>query len=138
MKTDLYTKSILTIIAVALIMLVFKNPGSFNEANAGPANFNNMQLNGKYTLLPLNEDGSINVKMVDEMDVNIRSIGGSSIYGSLPVNLKEVGGSSFYGSLPVNLKEMSGSTINSSGIPVNIESVDGMSVYSAVPIKELK
>jgi hypothetical protein len=54
------------------------------------------------------------------------------------VNLKEVGGSSFYGSIPVNLKEMSGNALSSSGIPVNIESVDGMSVYSAVPVKELK
>jgi hypothetical protein len=137
MKTDLYTKSVLTVIAVALTALVFQNAKFTNEAQAGPANFNKPS-SAAYTSIPLNTDGSINVKMVSDMDVNIRSIGGSSVYGAMPVNLKEVGGSSFYGSIPVNLKEMNGSSISSNGIPVNIEAVDGLNIYSAVPVKELK
>ncbi|MCE3278947.1 MAG: hypothetical protein K0S44_1138 [Bacteroidetes bacterium] len=136
MKIDLYTKSILTVIAAALTILVLQNTKLFNEAQAGPVKFNTPS--NRSITIPVNEDGSINVKMVDDMDVNIHSIGGSSVYGALPVNLKEVGGSSFYGSLPVNLKEVSSSSINSSGIPVNIESVDGLSIYSAVPVKEMK
>jgi hypothetical protein len=134
MKTDLYTKSILTVIAIALVALVFKNTTVVNSAQAEKTNFN------KYASIPINEDGSINVRMAADMDVNIRSIGGSSIYGALPVNIKELGGSSFYGNgLPVNLKEVNGSSINTSnGIPVNIEAVDGMSIYSAVPVKEVK
>ncbi|HEX8516094.1 MAG TPA: hypothetical protein VF868_07830 [Bacteroidia bacterium] len=136
MKTDLYTKSVLTAIAAALFLLVFQNMNLFNEANAGPSF--NKQGNGDFGVIPLNPDGSITVRMSSDMDVNIRSIGGSTVYGALPVNLKEISGSSFYGALPVNLKEMSGSAINNSGIPVNIESVDGLSIYSAVPVKELK
>jgi hypothetical protein len=132
MKTDLYTKAVLTVIAVALIALVFKNGSMVNEANATKNNFN------KFASVPVNEDGSVNVRIMSDMDVNIRSIGGSSVYGAIPINLKEIGGSSFYGALPVNLKEYSGSGVSSSGLPVNIESVDGMSVYSAIPVKELK
>ncbi len=134
MKTDLYTKVVLTTIAIALVVLVFKNNTILNEAQAEKPNFN------KYASIPINEDGSINVRMMADMDVNIKSLGGSSIYGALPINIKELGGSSFYGNgLPVNLKEFGGSSVNnSSGIPVNIESVDGMSVYSAVPVKEIK
>lgn len=132
MKTDLYTKFILTTIAVALLILAFQNKTGISSANAEATNFN------KFASIPTNDDGSINVRVVSDMDVNIHSIGGSSVYGSLPVNLKELGGSSFYGALPINLKECNGSNVSSSGVPVNIESVDGISVYSAVPVKELK
>jgi hypothetical protein len=118
MKTDLYTKSLLTIIAGALVVLVFQNNkmSIFNEAKADKTNFNS------FATVPVNSDGSINVKMMSDMDVNIHSIGGSSVYGALPINIKE----------------FSGSSISSSGIPVNIESVDGISIYSAIPVKEVK
>ena len=132
MKTDLYTKGVLSIIAVALLILVCQNFKIVNEAKANGTNFNG------FTTIPINTDGSINVKLINDMDVNIHSIGGSSIYGSLPINIKEVGGNSFYGSLPINLKEMNNSSISSNGIGVNIESVDGMKVYSALPVKEIK
>jgi hypothetical protein len=132
MKTDTYTKGILTVIAAALLILVFQNMKLVNDARADSKDFN------KFSAVPINTDGSINVKVVSDMDVNIHSIGGSSVYGSLPINVKEIGGNSFYGSLPINIKEMNGSSLNTSGIPVNIEAVDGMSIYSAVPVKETK
>ena len=132
MKTDAYTKTVLTVIAIALLALVFKNSTFINEAKADQSNFN------KFVSVPVNADGSINVKMVSDMDVNIHSIGGSSIYGALPVNLKEIGGNSFYGALPMNIKEINGSSINTSyGLPVNIEAVDGASITNSVPVKEL-
>lgn len=130
MKTDVYTKTILTIIAIALIALVFKNGTVINEAKADKAILN------RYASIPLNDDGSINVKLVSDMDVNIKSIGGSSVYGTIPMNLKEIGGSSFYGSLPINIKEYGGSSVSSSGLPINIESLNGSSVYSSLPVKE--
>jgi hypothetical protein len=132
MKTDLYTKGVLTVIALSLIALVFQNTNLTSEARAGKTNFNS------FANVPVNPDGSINVKLLNDMDVNIHSIGGSSVYGSLPINLKEVGGSSFYGSLPINIKEMNGTSVGSSGIAVNVEAVDGMNVYSAIPVKEIK
>lgn len=123
MKTDLYTKSVLSVIATALVVLAIENSGLINSANAGPVDFNKRNLPANaFANIPLNKDGSINVNIVSDMDVNIHSIGGSSVYGSLPVNLKEI----------------SGSSLNSNGIPVNIEAVDGMNVYSAIPVKETK
>lgn len=98
MKPDFYTKIVLTAIAIALVTLVFQNTKMVNEAKADKINFN------KFASVPINDDGSINVKMVsDQMDVNIKSIGGSGIYGALPINFKELNGSSVgsYG-LPVN------------------------------------
>lgn len=132
MKTDFYTKTILTVVAIALLALVFQKTNPINEARADKTDFN------KFASVPVNEDGSINVKIISDMDVNIHSIGGSSVYGALPINLKEIGGSSFYGSIPVNLKEFNGSSVSSGGLPVNIESVDGINVYSALPVKEIK
>lgn len=132
MKTDLYTKTVLTVIAIALVGLFFKNGNIVNQAKADKTSYS------RYASIPVNEDGSINVKMLTDMDVNIRSIGGSSVYGAIPINLKEIGGSSFYGSLPINLKEYGGSSVNSNGLPVNIEAVDGTSIYSSIPVKEVK
>ena len=133
MKTDLYTKLVLTVIAVSLVLLVLQNTTLLNEAKADKSNFN------KFASVPINDDGSINVKLVaDQMDVNLKSIGGSSVYGTLPINLKEIGGSSFYGTLPVNLKEVGGSSLSTTGLPVNIKAVDGYSVSSGLPIKKWK
>lgn len=130
MKTDLYTKTILTVIAIALTALVFKNTAIVNEAKADKTKLS------RYASIPLNEDGSINVKLVSDMDVNIKSVGGSSVYGTIPINLKEVSGSSFYGTLPINIKEFGGSSVSSNGLPVNIEALNGSSVYSSLPVKE--
>jgi hypothetical protein len=127
MKTDLYTKIVLSIIAFALCTIAYQNMHFVNTANAEP----------KTTLS-------------DEINVNIAHIGGSGIYGSLPVNLKEMNGSSFsvlpvnvkelngssvYNALPINVKEVSGSSVNMTGVPVNIQAVNGSSIYDAVPVK---
>lgn len=114
MKTDVYTKTVLTIIAGTLTIIAFQNADFFPEANA------NKSLAG-FISVPANPDGSINVKFTETMKVNVAEVGGSYIYGALPINIKE----------------LSGSSISSSyGIPVNIEAVDGSSIYGAVPTKE--
>ena len=114
MKTDLYTKSILTVIAVALTVIAFQQADLFTTANAS-------KPMAGFATVPVNPDGSINVKLTETMKVNIAEVGGSYINGSMPINIKEI----------------SGSSINSSyGLPVNIEAVDGSSVYGAVPTKE--
>ncbi len=77
-NTDSYTKIILSIIAGCLIILVFQNMTLVPTAQA-----NNAVPDG-YGLVPINEDGSINVKFTDQnrIDVNIHSIGGSLIFGN--------------------------------------------------------
>jgi hypothetical protein len=54
MKTDLYTKIILTIIAVVLTVNLFKSSISPAKADAR-----------KYVTLPVKPDGTINVRIVD-------------------------------------------------------------------------
>jgi hypothetical protein len=112
MKTDLYTKAVLTVIAIALCTLAIQNMNFIQTAKADPQRV-----------------------LSDEINVNIEHIGGSSVYGSLPVNLKEISGSSFYGSLPINLKEVNGSSVGSSGIPMNLEKVNGSSInMTGIPV----
>lgn len=114
MKTDCYTKTILTVIAGALTIIAFQNTEIFPNANAN-------KTSAGFISVPINPDGSINVKFTETMKVNVAEVGGNYIYGAMPINLKEI----------------SGSSINSSyGIPVNIEAVDGSSIYGAVPTKE--
>ncbi|MES2063961.1 MAG: hypothetical protein V4456_18710 [Bacteroidota bacterium] len=80
MKTDLYTKIILTVIAVALTINLFK--GSITPA---------MAESKKYVTLPTNPDGSINVninKMNETMDVNIKSVDRGAFYYVTPIPVK--------------------------------------------------
>lgn len=112
MKTDFYTKVVLTVIASALTIIAFQNADIFPKANAS-------KVTG-FATVPVNPDGSINVKMMDNMKVDIAAVGGSSIYSSLPINLKEI----------------SGSSISSSyGMPVNLQALNGSSIYDALPVK---
>lgn len=73
MKVDNYTKTVLTIIAIALTLNLFIGAKSTRE-------------------LQLNEDGSINVKvmtMPETIDVNIDEVGGFSTFGEVPVDVKD-------------------------------------------------
>ena len=88
MKTDLYTKTILTLIAVCLVLIVLKDIDIFPKAYANQPNTPN------YGLVPLNDDGSIDVnvktfnpentvkiELTDKIDINLDRIGGWNIHG---------------------------------------------------------
>lgn len=80
MKTDLYTKIILTIIAVALTLNLVKS--SITPAMADTK---------KYVTLPVNADGSINVninKINETMDVNIKGVDRGAFYYVAPIPVK--------------------------------------------------
>lgn len=80
MKTDLYTKIILTIIAAALTINLVKN--SITPAMADTK---------KYVTVPLNADGSINVhinKTDGPMDVNIKNVESGAYYFVRPIAVK--------------------------------------------------
>jgi predicted component of type VI protein secretion system len=80
MKTDAYTKIVLTIIAVALTANLLK--GFIMPANAAAKN---------YVTLPVNADGSINVKikgMTDPMDVNIANCSRDAFFNAEPIPVK--------------------------------------------------
>mgnify|MGYP003575286415 CR=1 FL=1 len=110
MKTDRYTKVILTIIAICMVVNIvekfdFTSKAYANEAENKiiPAPLPEPQ---KYGLVPMNADGSINVTMktVAPMDVNIVGI---KTYDDLDVNvnLEKIGGYSTYGEIPVKVKQ---------------------------------
>ena len=122
MKTDSYTKIVLTIIAVCLLINTLEKLELFPKAYAGettPKPVKALTESTKYGLIPINKDGSINVTMktVSPMDVNITGIRTSD---DLKVNVSGINTSS---SLNVN---------------VNLEKIGGSSAYGGLPIKVIK
>lgn len=119
MQVDKYTKIVLTIIAVNLSILTVKNLDIMPKAYANEP-INNLELapNMNYGLVPLNADGSINVKLIasDEIDVNIVDINTND---ELDVNIVGVETSD---ELDVNIDEVGGGYLSSGGpIPVEID-----------------
>lgn len=83
MKTYLYTKAILTVIAIALIGILFENSSPVSVANA------ENKENKYYGIIPVNANGSINVNISDNVDVNIQKVNGKYITNEVPVSIKE-------------------------------------------------
>ena len=82
MKTDLYTKIILTIIAAALTLNLIKS--SITSALADGK---------KHVTLPVNADGSINVninKVNETLDVNIHNVERGAFYYVQPIPVKVI------------------------------------------------
>ncbi|HET8810595.1 MAG TPA: hypothetical protein VFM65_10085 [Flavobacteriaceae bacterium] len=101
-KNDQYTKTVLTIIAICLVTLTIKQLDVFPKAYAGNPIENENLKPENYGLVPLNEDGTISVRLIDdEIDVNLVGI---DTYDIMDVNIEEVGGYSFYNAIPVELE----------------------------------
>jgi len=92
MKADTFTKIVLTVIAVNLTIITVENLDLMPKAYANEPT-NNLELapNVNYGLVPLNEDGTISVKLsaYDEIDVNIVGVNTND---ELDVNIDEIGG----------------------------------------------
>lgn len=92
MKTDVYTKILLTIIAACLVIQTVQKVGLAPEAQASSPKI--VREEPKYGLVPVNANGSMDVRIVgvstsDRLDVNIERVGGYSVYnGALPVKAK--------------------------------------------------
>ncbi|MFN8698291.1 MAG: hypothetical protein ACK500_06130 [Flavobacteriales bacterium] len=102
MKPDFYTKSVLTVIAICLVILVLKDNQLFTEAHATEQ----LPTSGvTYGLVPINPDGSINVNITSslaEMDVNIVDI---NTRENMNVNIEEVDAFAFtFCTVPVEVK----------------------------------
>ncbi|MBW1294355.1 hypothetical protein [Aquimarina litoralis] len=111
MKTDTYTKTILTIIAIALCIIVIKDLTIIPKAYA-----NESPLTSNYGLVPINEDGTITVKLdtSDEIDVNIKGV---STYDQLRVDINKISTSE---ELNINIDEVGGSYVSSGG-PIKVK-----------------
>ncbi len=117
MKTDVYTKSVLTIIAFCLCLIVVKDYELISSVHASePAE----ETNSNYTLVPLSNN-TLDVRIVDintydELNVNLKSV---DTYDEVKVNLKSIDTND---ELDVNIDEVGGSWINAgSPIPVSIK-----------------
>ena len=91
MKTDFYTKTVLTVIAICLTILVLKEVDLIPKAYANKT-YNGLSPNINYGLVPLNSDGSVDVNIKSNSDiinVNIEEVGGWSTWGKVPVVIKE-------------------------------------------------
>ena len=90
MKLDLYTKSILTIIAICLTINVLKDFDIMPKAYGNEPLKNELNLlpNKNYGLIPVNADGTIdvNIKSSSEMKVDISTI---STWDKMRVVIKE-------------------------------------------------
>lgn len=99
MKTDLYTKSILTIIAICLTLNVISDYEVFPSAYASGNTKDNL-------ITPLNTMETIDVRIVDintydELKVNITSIDTDD---EMDINVDEIGGSWVSSGGPINVK----------------------------------
>lgn len=111
MKSDFYTKFILTIIAISLVILVLKDTNIITPVNASPA-FSNSSSS-------------------ETVDVNIVSINGNSTYYGLKVSVENtptVKIESLYG-LDVNIKNTPTVKIDDySAIDVNVKNTPTVKV----------
>lgn len=119
MKTDRYTKIILTIIAFCLVVNTLDKLDIMPKAYANtPTNTPPLPpAEPKYGLVPLNKDGSITVKTTSPMDVNITGIRTSD---DLDVSVSNI------------------NTSNSLNVNVNLEKIAGSSAYGGLPVKVIK
>lgn len=90
MRLDLYTKTVLTVIAICLTINVLKDFDIMPKAYANEPLKKELNLipNKNYGLIPVNADGTIdvNIKSSSTMDVNIESI---STWDKMRVIIKE-------------------------------------------------
>jgi len=84
MKSNKLKNIFLGIIAINLTLI------TLIQLSIWPSTANATDLNANYGLVPLNEDGSINVRLSasDVIDVNIDEVGGGYVsYGKLKVEI---------------------------------------------------
>lgn len=102
--SGLYMHLVLTVIALCLSIIVLRDIPFFPEVRASDNPDAQLKANS-YGLVPLNEDGSVNVRIVDidnVIEVDIKKI---STYDEMPVNIEELNGSSIYNALPVEVRD---------------------------------
>ncbi len=120
MKTDTYTKVILTVIAFVLTVNMIKDFDIIPQAYAN-SNTSFPETSTEYKLVPVGNLETLDVRIVDintynELNVNIKSI---DSYDELKVNLTNIDTTD---ELDVNLDEVGGGWVSHGGpIPVKVE-----------------
>ena len=118
MKTDLYTKVILTIIAACLTINVIQQIDFIPKAHASDTMIS-PEISTKYQLVPISESNTMDVRIVDintydELNVNVKSI---DSYDEMKVNIKSIDTSD---ELDINIDEVGGNFVSSGG-PIKVK-----------------
>ncbi len=119
MKADLYTKTILTVIAVCLSINVVQQLELIPTAHAADAINDTNSISSKYRLVPVSEMETLDVRIVDintydELNVTVKSI---DSYDEMKVNIKSIDTSD---ELDVNLDEVGGAWVSNGG-PIKVK-----------------
>ena len=119
MKTDFYTKTILTIIAICLTINVVKELEIIPKAYASK---NTVETSENYKLVPISENNTLDVRIVDidtydELDVNIKGV---DTYDELKVNINSIDTDD---EIDVNIDEVGGQYVTHGG-PIPIRTND--------------
>jgi len=101
MRTDLYTKAVLTVIAGCLAVIALKETNIMPTAQAATGDFKNTH----YGLVPVNSDGTIDVN-IKSSSSNIKvSLEDINTYDKLSVKIGEVDSYAFSNcTVPVKMK----------------------------------
>ena len=116
MKTDLYTKTVLTVIAVCLTINLIGQLDLIPKAHAATDGNSNTE----YALVPISDMETIDVRIVDintydELNVNLKSV---DTYDEVKVNINSIDTND---ELDVNIDEIGGGWINNGQpLPVKI------------------
>ena len=118
MKTDRYTKIILTVIAICLTINVVKDLEIVPKAYANET----YSSDTEYRLVPVSDMETLDVRIVDintwdELNVNVKNI---DTYDEMRVNIRNIETDD---ELDVNIDEIGGMWINNGG-PIKVDVVD--------------
>ena len=118
MKTDLYTKTVLTVIAFCLTVNLVSELELIPSAYAAEPTTSSA-TNTEYMLVPISEANTMDVRIVDintydELNVNLKSV---DTYDELKVNIKSIDTSD---ELDINIDEVGGSWVSSGG-PIKVK-----------------
>lgn len=120
MKTDKYTKTVLTIIAICLTINIVKDIDFFPAAHANEIASPTSVPEG-YKLVPADASSVMDVRIVDintykELNVNLKKV---SSYDPIKVNLSKI---ETYDKLDINVKEVGGRWVSNGGpLPVKLQ-----------------
>ncbi|MBB5619167.1 hypothetical protein HDE69_000203 [Pedobacter cryoconitis] len=89
MKSNIYLKVVLTVIAINLTLLTAKELNLFSTANAADIPAKPGKNGTNYGFIPVNEDGTINVRIKNRetMDVRVMDVYNPSLWSSIPVKV---------------------------------------------------
>lgn len=103
MKPDFYTKTILTVIAICLVLIVFKQYDFMPSAYASEGSRKVEGTTENDSPVQIMDVRIVDINTYKEMKVNVTKIDSRD---NMPVNVKEIGGGwiSHGGPLPVKVK----------------------------------